>query len=94
MGDICKNRTTSPSSRVNGLRHSFGTLKVLVATDAKAPRRATNQGGEFKGCGQVLYYCQNYDGIDGCNIRLVRDSNKACPILNQLSVAPLSFFRG
>ena len=88
MGDICKNRTTSPSSRVEGLRHSFGTLKVLVATDAKAPRRATNLGGEF------LYYCQNYDGIDGCNIRLVRDSNKACPILNQLSVAPLSFFRG
>ena len=28
MGDICKNRTTSPSSRVKGLRHSFGTLKA------------------------------------------------------------------
>ena len=27
-GDICKNRTTSPSSRFKGLRHSFGTLKA------------------------------------------------------------------
>ena len=32
----------------------------VVATDANAPRRPPNLGGEFNGRGQLLYYCHSF----------------------------------
>ena len=36
----------------------YADKPAVVATDAIIPRRPPNLGGEFKGGGQLLYYCQ------------------------------------